>query len=318
MDTLHTQTQLETARNVHDMGSINSLREAIASGDEKVLNEAAQQFEAIFVQMMLKSMRQAQDALADEDSPFNSQQVKFYRDMHDQQMATDLASNGGLGLAELIVQQLGQMDGSFTPASVLRNDANLPSLNRQRQQVIDEAQQNVLGPEQSRPAAGAAFKAPMFESAQDFIARLYPYAKQAAQELGTDPKALIAQAAVETGWGQHVIHKGEGQSSNNLFGIKANRHWQGDQAVVSTLEFNGGVANRQKAAFRAYDSLGQGLQDYVEFIKSQPRYQQAVANGHDTQSYFESLQQAGYATDPEYASKVMAVYNGTMLKEYLP
>ena len=133
MESLSTKSQLDMARNVHDMGSINKMREAIASGDETVLQEAAQQFEAIFVQMMLKSMRKAQDALADENSPFNSQQVKFYRDMHDQQLATDLTSGGGLGLADVIVKQLGQTEDSYTPASVIRSDGDISSLNRNRE-----------------------------------------------------------------------------------------------------------------------------------------------------------------------------------------
>ena len=98
MDVLNTKSQLESARNVHDLSSLNRLREAAYSKDDKALKEAAQQFEAIFVQMMLKSMRKAQDAMADKDSPFNTEEVKFYRDMHDKQLAQDLSSGGGVGL----------------------------------------------------------------------------------------------------------------------------------------------------------------------------------------------------------------------------
>ena len=166
MDGLGSKSQLDMARNVHDLGSINKMREAIASGDEDVLQEAAQQFEAIFVQMMLKSMRKAQDALADENSPFNSEQVKFYRDMHDQQLAADLTSNGGMGLADIIVKQMGHSEDSYQPASTIRSDGNLSSLNRSRVEQTEQAQESVLVSESK--GTRAAIKDSMFESPEDF------------------------------------------------------------------------------------------------------------------------------------------------------
>ena len=305
--------QVEMARNVHDMGSVNKLREAVNNGDEGALKEAAQQFEAIFVQMMLKSMRKAQDALADKDSPFNSQQVQFYRDMHDQQLANDLASGGGMGLADLIVQQMSPGKDGFTPGSVVRNDGNLDSLttriSRADGQTVSEPQVKADKP---------AFKAPGFDDAKSFVETLYPHAQKAAEALGLDPKALIAQAAVETGWGQFVIHQGNGDSSFNLFGIKANANWQGKQAVVDTLEFTNGTAKPQKAAFRAYDTLEQGLTDYVDFIQSQHRYKDAVGNAQDSESYFNALQEAGYATDPKYSEKILSVLKSATLAEFRP
>ncbi|MBU3022159.1 flagellar assembly peptidoglycan hydrolase FlgJ [Aestuariibacter sp. A3R04] len=317
MDTLnHTNSQLEMARNANDIGGLNTLRQAIAEGDGEVLQEAAQQFEAIFVQMMLKSMRKAQDALADQDSPFNSQQVKFYRDMHDQQLAVDLSSNGGMGLADLIVKQLGQQDPNYRPASTIRSDGNLSSINRATVEAVTQAQDTML--QSASKGSPSAYKAAMFDDQQAFVAALYPHAERAAAELGTDAKAIIAQAAVETGWGQYVIHNSQGQSSHNLFGIKASPQWTGSQAVVDTIEFNNGVPERRKAAFRQYTSLEEGLADYVNFVRSQPRYAQAVAASGDTQQYFSELQQAGYATDPDYASKVMSVYRSDTLQRFEP
>ncbi|OFC68968.1 flagellar assembly peptidoglycan hydrolase FlgJ [Alteromonas confluentis] len=310
------RSQLEMARNANDIGGLNNLREAMASGNGEVLQEAAQQFEAIFVQMMLKSMRKAQDALADEDSPFNSEQVKFYRDMHDQQLAVDLSSNGGLGLADLIVKQLGQLDPNYRPASTIRADGNIETLNQARAESVTKAQDAVL--ESASKGTKSAYKAAMFENQESFVEALYPHAEKAAEMLGTDAKAIIAQAAVETGWGQFVIHDQEGNSTHNLFGIKANRQWQGEQAVVDTLEFSNGVPERRKAAFRQYDSLEAGLADYVNFIRSQPRYQQAVEKGADTSQYFSELQQAGYATDPQYTEKVMAVYRSDIVQGFQP
>lgn len=316
MDSISTKSQLDMARNVHDLGSINKMREAIASGDEEVLQEAAQQFEAIFVQMMLKSMRKAQDTLADENSPFNSQQVKFYRDMHDQQLATDLTSNGGMGLADIIVKQLGQGEDGYQPASTIRSDGNLGSLNDASRAQVTQAQQTILASESK--GAMSAKKDVMFESPEHFVETLRPHAEQVAEKYGLDAKAIIAQAAVETGWGKFVIHNADGSSSHNLFGIKANRQWQGEQAVVDTLEFNGNIPEKQKAAFRSYASLNEALDDYGKFIATQPRYQQAVENAHDAQKYTRELQNAGYATDPNYSNKIMSVYNGDRLSGLMP
>ncbi len=317
MDTLHTRNQMEMARNVHDVSSLNNLREAIAKGeDQSALQETAKQFEAIFVQMMLKSMRKAQEAMADEDSPFNSQQVKFYRDMHDQQLAVDLSSNGGLGLADLIVKQLGQNNPDYTSASVIRGDGNLSSINREAVKSVQAAQDVVLP---NKPeAAGPAYKAPIAADQKAFIEALYPHAQKAAEKLGGDPKAIIAQAAVETGWGQYVIHDGNGTPSYNLFGIKADKGWQGKQAVVDTLEFDKGMPSKQKAAFRSYSSIDEAMQDYVSFLQSSPRYEKAVSESQDSQAYFNALQQAGYATDPAYADKLMSVYRGNTLNGFQP
>lgn len=289
--------QLEMSRNVHDIGGLDKLRQAAKSGDKNALREAAGQFEAIFVQMMLKSMRKAQDALADENSPFNSHQVKFYRDMHDQQLATDLASTGAIGLADVIVQQLGQSE-SVIPASVIRNDGNLSVLNRPRIKSVQKAQDVVLG----KPGKKSAFDTP-----DDFVQTLLPKIKQFAAQLNLDPKAMLAQAAIETGWGQHMIHNAKGQNSHNLFGIKAHKGWHGDKAPVNTLEYTNGVAKSEKANFRAYGSFEQSMQDYVSFIQQNPRYRQAIQNTQHPEAYFRALQEAGYATDPDYADKVLSV-----------
>jgi len=313
MDLTNTnKSQLEMSRNYHDISSVNKLREAATSGDKGALEEAAKQFEAIFVNMMLSSMRKAQDALADKDSPFSSEQVKFYRDMHDKQLATDLASNGSMGLADIIVQQMDPSSGVM-PGSALRNDGDLSSINRQRVASMQRAQDLVLGPQQT-----SAFKAKAFESPSEFVASLYPHAEQAAKELNIDPKALIAQAAVETGWGKHLIHNGGGDNSHNLFGIKADKRWQGDKAVVSTLEYVNNVPEKQQAAFRSYASFSESLSDYVDFIKTNPRYHQAIQNTQQPKDYFDALQKAGYATDPQYSDKIMSVYDGSILGELLP
>ncbi|MFT4994383.1 MAG: flagellar protein FlgJ [Paraglaciecola sp.] len=313
--------QLELSRNANDIAGLDTLRRAAQSGDKKALKEAAQQFEGIFVQMMLKSMRKAQDVMADKDSPFNSEQVKFYRDMHDQQLANDLSSNGSIGLADIIVRQLGQLGDGYMPASAIRNDGNLSSINRQSIKSVDSAQSAVLGTKNVReqePKTFQAFKHAAFDTPQEFVSQLLPAAKQAAEQLGLDPLAMIAQAAVETGWGKHMIHTDLGKNTHNLFGIKANQHWQGDKTMVSTVEYENGLATQKKAPFRTYDSFSEGMQDYVDFLKENPRYQRALNNSHDAKSYFKELQQAGYATDPGYAEKVLSVLQGNNLAEFMP
>lgn len=148
-----------------------------------------------------------------------------------------------------------------------------------------------------------------------FIQSLLPAAQKAAANLGIEPLALIAQAALETGWGQRMFKSSNGQNSNNLFGIKAQANWQGQVAVVDTLEYREGVAQKEKARFRAYDSAEQSLHDYVDLIQSNPRYQAALSVASDTKAYFQRLQAAGYATDPNYAQKILSVLEGSSFKE---
>lgn len=148
-----------------------------------------------------------------------------------------------------------------------------------------------------------------------FIQSLLPAAQKAAANLGLEPLALIAQAALETGWGQRMFKSSNGQNSNNLFGIKAQANWQGQVAVVDTLEYREGVAQKEKARFRAYESAEQSLHDYVDLIQSNPRYQAALSVASDTKAYFQRLQAAGYATDPNYAQKILSVLDGSSFKE---
>ena len=325
--TLITQSPLEASRNANDIKGLDTLRQAAQSGDKAALEEAAKQFEAIFVQMMLKSMRKAQDVLADKDSAFNSEQVKFYRDMHDQQLATDLSSNGSIGLAGIIVRQLGQLGEGYMPAGVIRNDGDLSTLNRQSVVSTQIAQHVVLGDSGLNNQASTrqdlskslpSFKSAAFTDAQSFVEQLYPVAQEAAEKLGLDPKALLAQAALETGWGKHMIHNVDGENSHNLFGIKANRSWQGDRAVIDTVEFEQGIASTKKQPFRVYANFGDAMHDYVNFIQKNPRYEQAVSQTDSPQSYFSELQKAGYATDPEYANKVISVFESEKFKRFVP
>jgi flagellar protein FlgJ len=148
---------------------------------------------------------------------------------------------------------------------------------------------------------------PEFDSPQAFVNFMRPLAEQAASELGVKPQVLIAQAALETGWGQKIIKQADGSSSHNLFGIKADQRWPGKEISVNTLEHRHGLVHREQASFRSYESFKQSFDDYVDFVKQGPRYQQALNHDGDARHYIQSLQKAGYATDPMYAEKVIDI-----------
>jgi len=146
-----------------------------------------------------------------------------------------------------------------------------------------------------------------------FVASIWGHAQQAARELGVDAKALVAQAALETGWGRKLVRRSGGDSSHNLFGIKSNG-WQGERATSGTHEYVNGVRRNETASFRAYNSVGESFADYVRLLKTSPRYQNALQAGSDVRSFAQGLQRAGYATDPTYAAKIAAIAGGPTIE----
>ncbi|MCL1093746.1 flagellar assembly peptidoglycan hydrolase FlgJ [Shewanella kaireitica] len=329
--------KLSNASQFLDLGGLDSLRSKARNGENSALKEVAQQFEGIFVQMLMTSMRDA-NAVFESDSPMNSQYTKFYEQMHDQQMSLNLSGEGMLGLADLMVQQLDPANSPMTPASVLRGDSNssaksnaftldnpqamqMPATRSMSAVPVDTAVNSTantaLAPQtldallSGKVLPSAALTADKsqadFTSQDEFVSRLYPHAEKAAKELGTTPEVLIAQSALETGWGQKMVKGAAGQQSNNLFNIKADNRWQGDKAQVSTLEYEQGVAVKQKADFRVYEDIGQSFNDFVSFVSNSERYQDAMKKAANPGAFVQSLQDAGYATDPKYADKVMQV-----------
>jgi len=303
MDTNHLDKQ-----NFFDLGNLDSLRQSALKSDassdasKEALKKAAAQFESIFTQMLLKSMRKANEAFEDKDSPFNSSGVKFFEEMHDQQLSVELSSNGSLGLADLIVQQLSPDGKKFTPGSVLRTTAEFDSDKRVRgnQEAKPETHPmaEVATDEQSENR---------FEDAESFISSVWEHAKNAAEKIGLNPAVMVAQAALETGWGKHIISKADGTSGNNLFNIKSDKSWQGDKASKVTLEFEQGVPVKKHASFRSYQSIKDSVNDFVDFLNENPRYQDALKNTAEPAAFLDSLQKAGYATDPNYANKIKQV-----------
>ncbi|MFI8743997.1 flagellar assembly peptidoglycan hydrolase FlgJ [Pseudomonas sp. NPDC077186] len=146
-----------------------------------------------------------------------------------------------------------------------------------------------------------------FASPQEFVATMLPMAEAAAERIGVDPRYLVAQAALETGWGKSIIRTRDGESSHNLFGIKSHNSWDGESARVLTTEYKGGKAVKEAASFRAYDSYAQSFDDYVSFLQSNGRYEKALNATENPERFVKELQQAGYATDPNYARKIAQI-----------
>ena len=157
----------------------------------------------------------------------------------------------------------------------------------------------------------------MAESPEDFVNQVMPTIRRAAGELGVDPKGLLAQAALETGWGQRMPRTADGSPSLNMFGIKAGEEWTGARATADTVEFANGVATQKRTAFRAYGSIADSVSDFANLLRSSPRYRDALAAGGDAQRYIDSIGKSGYATDPAYANKLNQILNSGTLRAAL-
>ncbi|MBJ7539802.1 flagellar assembly peptidoglycan hydrolase FlgJ [Marinomonas transparens] len=297
-----------------DFSSLSALKTKAQQDPDAAMKDVAQQFESIFINMLLKNMRSTNDAIG--GGLFNSAQTKQYQDMMDSQMAQSLAKSGGIGLSEALIRQYqnkgsqglnnSQDDTDFLNQVAKQDLVRVQALARRAStEFIQSVQQEITNAPQSESIAQApSALSVVFESPDEFVEKLWPHAQKAAETLGVNPRAILAQAALETGWGKYPIAKEDGAASFNLFGIKADNRWQGDRAVVNTLEFRSGVAKQEKAAFRAYDSFSQSFDDYAEFLSSSERYKGALQAGEDASMFAASLQKGGYATDPDYAKKI--------------
>lgn len=288
---------------IHDLSSLDKLRQKAVSGDEGAENDAltaaARQFESIFTSMMLKSMRDANSSFKSE--LFSSQNEDFYRQMQDEQMISQLSASGSLGLADMIVAQLSAVDGGAEAAQ--HSDDRFQDA-MQRVQMAREAKVNRSN--ETATDSQSKVRQDAFDSPQSFVTSLKPYADKVAKALGIDGSLLLAQAALETGWGQKMVSNARG-SSNNLFNIKADRSWQGDRVATQTLEYHDQTPVMEKAAFRSYPTFQESFADYAHFLASNPRYQTALQHGGNNEAFIRGIHQAGYATDPHYADKVLRV-----------
>ena len=154
----------------------------------------------------------------------------------------------------------------------------------------------------------------MAHSPAEFVNRLMPSIRRAAAALGVDPKGMLAQAALETGWGQRMPRNADGSPSHNLFGIKAGDEWTGPKAATDTMEVQNGVAVQRRASFRAYGSIEESVNDFANLLKNSPRYRDVLAAGGDPQAYVDSIAKSGYATDPEYGNKLNQILRSDTLQ----
>lgn len=313
---------LNSQRFVLDLQAAGDLRAKLKKDPQAGLKQAAQQFEGMLLQMMLKSMRDA----TPQDGLLESDQSRFYTSIMDQQLAQNLSSQGKLGFAKLIEQQLGRTMAPSTPVDPAS--------------TLEALQQSLLAPHAASSAgaaigAGAArirsapvgptpAAAPDVAAAapsaagrgRDFVDRVWPHAVEAGQATGVPAHFLVAHSALESGWGKSEIRKADGSPSYNLFGVKAGRNWQGATTEVQTTEYVNGVAQSSREKFRVYGSYAESFRDYANLLSNNPRFA-GVLGQQDGAQFARSLQQSGYATDPLYADKLGRIINGSTLRQAL-
>ncbi len=359
--------QSASSRIYTDFSGLQKLKASARSESPEAVKAVAKEFEASFVEMMLKSLR---DASSDEGI-MESDGSRMYQDMFDKQIAVDISERGDFGVARVIEKQLskdqqkpaieagdkqrktdrrkqvtvdtgiaGLIKAQFAKIKQMptveagvkgfgpsgQNPFNLTGLlpdkpilnqsiparrNISPKPIIDLAPGSPIilnhTVQRSTEIVNKEVQRTTFKTPDEFIETMRPHAERAAKEIGVNPDLLIAQAALETGWGKRVIKNSDGSNSHNLFGIKASRSWNGDSVNVGSLEYRNGVAKKEVSAFRSYDSFTESFKDYVDFIKNQSRYEGAVEKAGNSRAYIKGLQTAGYATDPNYANKVMNI-----------
>lgn len=307
---------LNANRFVLDLKTTADLKAKMKQDPQGGLKQAAQQFEGMLLQMMLKSMRDA----APQDGLMDSDQTRFYTSILDQQLAQNLSANDKLGFAKLIEQQLGRNMASGAPADPSSPLEALQQSLLQRQAASSGAQLVGSGAERIRSAAPAdPATLPVSgvpASTNEFVNRLWPQAVTAANSLGVPAQFLVAHAALETGWGKSEMRTAEGTPTYNLFGVKAGKSWAGASTEVQTTEYVNGVAQSAREKFRVYGSYAEAFSDYANLLRNSPRFSSVVGQQDGTQ-FARSLQQGGYATDPMYADKLSRIIGGTTLRQAL-
>lgn len=311
---------------VFDTQSLATLKSGLRKDDPQALKAAARQFEAVFLQMVLKSMR----AATPQESMFDSEQTRFYQELLDSQLAQVMSAKGGTGLAAVIERQLSRTDSTppegdtafpLSPAVPSRPLApaklkpllapedpsfSLPGKGKDGLSFVPPA---TVSPAPTLPAPSLQAPSGGDTQAEAFSNALWPHAVSASRQTGIPPQFLLAQAALETGWGKAEPRLADGRQSFNLFGIKAGGNWNGPVAESNTTEFVNGKAVRRVERFRAYGSYAEAFDDYARLLTTQPRYAQ-VLGARDAASFARGLQNAGYATDPAYAGKLARVIGG--------
>ena len=287
-----------------DSQGLDGLRLQAKQDPDKALKLAAKQFETVFMNMMLKSMRDA----TPQEGMFDSEQTKMFTSMLDQQLAENMGSRG-VGLADLMVKQLSRQTPAAAPAVSSSAVASPAAAAAERMPAVSQPAmpKNIATLAASAPAKSSLPSAYNENVQQDFVQRMLPHAAIASRETGLPAQQMIGQAALESGWGRRTIRMADGTDSHNLFGIKAGANWQGKVAEVKTTEYHNGVASKPMEKFRAYDSYADAFRDYARLLSGNERYAEVLKQGGSVHGFAQALQSSGYATDPLYAEKLVKV-----------
>jgi peptidoglycan hydrolase FlgJ len=299
-----------------DAGALASLKQQAQRSPKEALSAAASQFEALFVQNLLKAMREA----LPQDGPLSSDSMRAYTSMFDAQLAQEIAKRG-LGLGKMLERQLAPAleAGDPSAAKALSTSMGIDTTNpsgirmpltgaRAKSTVSAIPATAAGGGTPTTVATNAATsststrKVP--EHVRSFLETMRPHAEAAARIVGVPADVLLAQAGLETGWGKHQPQTASGETSHNLFGVKAGKRWNGAVAVATTTEYVAGALTRTVDKFRAYSSYTDAFADFGKLLLGNARYADALANVHDAAAYARGLQKGGYATDPRYADKL--------------
>jgi flagellar protein FlgJ len=291
-----------------DANSLSNLKKAAQENSPEAIRGVAKQFESIFMNMMLKSMR---DATPQED-PLNSEQSQTYTSMLDQQLTSNLSTKG-MGLAEILTRQLTKVGGAVTlsVAQAVSSDSpeaqELPLKNDFTPSILKSFLHQAPAEKAKHELNKVSNANAQSESSMDFRNRMTQHAEAASRATGVPAHLMLGQAALESGWGKREIKAQDGTSSHNLFGIKATGDWNGKVVETTTTEYVKGVKQKKVEKFRAYDNYADSFKDFANIMRSNPRYKNVMANMHDVNNYALAMQNAGYATDPHYASKLANV-----------
>lgn len=266
---------------------------ATREGEDKALRAAAQQFESLFMNMMMKSMRSASRVFS-EGNYLNSFETGMYEDMLDEKLSETMASSHGLGIADLMMQQLGAQS---RPASYSLQMAAA---------AMTSTDNAATGKRQAAFADPAAF-----------VDQLLPVAAAVADQIGVSSRGLLSQAALETAWGQHVVHTEHGANSHNLFGIKAGSDWQGETVRMAVVEVRDGVVGQEVGHLKRYGSYAEAFDDYARLLGG-GGYEQVLAAGTDETGFARAMNQSGYATDPDYGNRLLDVLGHDALQVARP
>jgi flagellar protein FlgJ len=297
-----------------DANSLNQLNTLSKQNPQQALQGAAQQFEAMFIGMLMKSMRDA----TPQDGMFDSDQTRLYQSMLDQQMAQAMAKRG-IGLGAMMVKQLSKAAEQNPESSALGVG---PAYSADPWVPPPASTTQGTSPPAAAVEAPAATGASADPAAgdthlRDFADSMWPHAANASRATGIPAHFMLGQAALETGWGKHQMRRADGTPSYNLFGIKAGHNWNGPTVTASTTEYVNGVAVKTSEKFRAYSSYAESFNDYAKLLQSNPRYAAVLQSSGDASGFAKSLQHAGYATDPQYAQKLARVINSSALRQSL-